>query len=220
MTNLEAYRAHFAHCPLVAILRGVRPHEVEAIGEALCDAGFTLIEVPLNSPDALVSIARLSARLAERATVGAGTVLSAEQVAAVADAGGRLIVSPNTASDVIAKTVECGLVSLPGVFTPTEAFAAIAAGASGLKLFPAEASSPALLKAWRAVIPAEVPIIPVGGITAENMAPWLAAGASGFGFGSALYSPGLDALQVADRAARFVAALRAARAPAQGTRQA
>ncbi len=209
-STMSSYQAHFEQRPLVAILRGILPAEVEAVGEALCDAGFTLIEVPLNSPDAIDSIGRLAARLAGRATVGAGTVLSIEQVRAVADAGGQMIISPNADLDVIAATVERGLVSLPGVFTPSEAFAALKAGATGLKLFPAEAASPAVLKAWRAVIPASVPIIPVGGITPDNMAQWLAAGASGFGFGSALYSAGLDAVTVAARAARFISSFEAA----------
>lgn len=209
-STLSSYQAHFEQRPLVAILRGILPAEVEAVGEALCDAGFTLIEVPLNSPDAIDSIGRLAARLAGRATVGAGTVLSIEQVRAVADAGGQMIISPNADLGVIAATVERGLVSLPGVFTPSEAFAALNAGATGLKLFPAEAASPAVLKAWRAVIPASVPIIPVGGITPDNMAQWLAAGASGFGFGSALYSAGLDAVTVAARAARFISSFEAA----------
>lgn len=196
-----------ARCPLVAILRGVRPDEVEDIGEALVQAGFTLIEVPLNSPDPLDSIARLAARLAGRAVVGAGTVLRASQVTAVADAGGRLIVSPNSDPLVIGASVAAGLVSLPGYLTPSEAFTALAAGATGLKLFPAEAASPAVLKAQRAVLPRDAPIFVVGGITARTLAPWREAGADGFGLGSALYRPGDTAQTVLRAATQFVSAL-------------
>ena len=178
-------------CPLVAILRGVRPDEVEAIGEALVEAGFTLIEVPLNSPDPLSSIRRLAQHLGDRALVGAGTVLTSDQVSAVRDVGGRLIVSPNTNAEVIARTVRAGLVSLPGFQTPSEAFDALGAGAHGLKLFPAE-----------------VPVLAVGGIDPGSMGPWLAAGANGFGLGSALYRPGATAEEVAQNARVFVAALR------------
>ena len=195
-------------CPLVAILRGVRPDEVEAIGEALVEAGFTLIEVPLNSPDPLSSIRRLAQHLGDRALVGAGTVLTSDQVNAVRDAGGRLIVSPNTNAEVIAQTVRAGLVSLPGFQTPSEAFGALGAGAHGLKLFPAEAATPRVLKALRAVLPAEVPVLAVGGIDPGSMGPWLAAGANGFGLGSALYRPGKTADEVAHSARAFVAALR------------
>ncbi len=209
MNAYQSFFQRFARCPLVAILRGIQPQEAEAIGDALCDAGFTLIEVPLNSPDAIESIARLAPRLAERASVGAGTVLTVADVASVASAGGELIVSPNTDTRVIAATVESGMVSLPGVCTPSEAFAALGAGATALKLFPAEGSSPQVLKAWRAVVPASAPIIPVGGITPENMRTWLDAGASGFGIGSALYKPGDDAATVATKARAFLEAFRA-----------
>ena len=180
----------FARCPLVAILRGIRPDEVEAVGDALVSAGFTLIEVPMNSPDPLDSIGRLARRLEGQALVGAGTVLTPDQVRAVQQVGGRLIISPNSDLSVIAQSAQAGLVSMPGYFTPTEAFAAVQAGASALKLFPAEAATPAVLKAQRAVLPKDLPILVVGGINPDNMAPWVAAGANGFGLGSALYKPG------------------------------
>ena len=207
MTHVAAFDAAFARCPLIAILRGVKPDEVEAIGQALVEAGFTLIEVPLNSPDPLDSIGRLADRLKGRAVVGAGTVLTTADVAAVADAGGTMIISPNTNIEVIAAAAGAGLVSLPGFATPSEAFAALAAGATALKLFPAEAASPAVLKAMRAVVPAGTRLLPVGGIAPDSMAPWLAAGAAGFGLGSALYRPGMGASEVSDRARAFIAAL-------------
>jgi len=194
----------FARCPLVAILRGVRPDEVEPIGDALVAAGFTLIEVPMNSPDPLDSIGRLARRLDGRALVGAGTVLTPDQVRAVQQVGGRLIISPNSDLSVIAQSAQAGLVSMPGYFTPTEAFAAVQAGASALKLFPAEAATPAVLKAQRAVLPRDLPILVVGGINPDNMAPWVAAGANGFGLGSALYKPGATAAQVSEAAQAFL----------------
>ena len=194
----------FARCPLVAILRGVRPDEVEPIGDALVAAGFTLIEVPMNSPDPLDSIGRLARRLDGRALVGAGTVLTPDQVRAVQQVGGRLIISPNSDLSVIAQSAQAGLVSMPGYFTPTEAFAAVHAGASALKLFPAEAATPAVLKAQRAVLPKDLPILVVGGINPDTMAPWVAAGANGFGLGSALYKPGATAAQVSEAAQAFL----------------
>ena len=208
MTHVAAFDAAFARCPLIAILRGVKPDEVEAVGEALVEAGFSLIEVPFNSPDPLDSIGRLADRMKGRAVIGAGTVLTTADVAAVADAGGTMIISPNTNVDVIAASARAGLVSLPGFATPSEAFAALGAGATALKLFPAEAASPAVLKAFGAVVPAGTRLLPVGGIAPETMAPWLAAGAAGFGLGSALYRPGLSANEVGDRARAFIAALR------------
>lgn len=198
----------FSACPLVAILRGVTPDSVEAIGQTLVEAGFTLIEVPLNSPDPLESIARLARTLGERAVIGAGTVLSVDQVDAVEQAGGRMIVSPNTDIAVVERTVALGMASLPGFFTPSEAFAAIQAGASALKLFPAEAASPKVLKAQRAVLPHDLPLLVVGGVNPDNMAPWREAGADGFGLGSALYKPGAQVERVRDAADRFLAALR------------
>jgi 2-dehydro-3-deoxyphosphogalactonate aldolase len=207
MSHLEAFRAHFAECPLIVIIRGVTPSEVVAVGDALVAAGIRIIEVPLNSPEPLVSIGLLARHFGAGATVGAGTVLSAAAVAQVASVGGALIVAPNTDSAVIAATVAAGLVSAPGYFTPTEAFAAVAAGAHALKLFPAEAASPTVLKAHKAVLPKDIPVLPVGGITPESMAAWTAAGAAGFGLGGGIYTPGMTAAEVSERARRYVAAL-------------
>ncbi|WP_404478258.1 2-dehydro-3-deoxy-6-phosphogalactonate aldolase [Novosphingobium sp. BL-52-GroH] len=197
------FASALAALPLIAILRGIRPDEVEAAGDALVEAGFTLIEVPLNSPDPLASIERLARRVGERAIVGAGTVLTPAQVAQVQEAGGAMIVSPNTDVAVIAESAARGMVSLPGYFTPSEAFAALAAGASGLKLFPAEAATPAVVKAQRAVLPRETPLFAVGGIGPDNMAPWLTAGANGFGLGSALYKAGATTREIAANAHAF-----------------
>lgn len=206
MTPLAAFDAAFATCPLVAILRGVRPGEVVAIGEELVAAGFTLIEVPMNSPDPLDSVARLASAIGDRAVIGAGTVLTVDQVAAVRDAGGRMVISPNADLDVIRASIAAGLVSLPGIATPSEALAALGAGATALKLFPAEAASPAVLKAMRAILPRDVRVLPVGGIAPDGMARWRDAGAAGFGLGSALYTPGMGAAEVGERARAFVAA--------------
>ncbi|WP_066777303.1 2-dehydro-3-deoxy-6-phosphogalactonate aldolase [Sphingomonas sp. CCH5-D11] len=197
----------FAACPLVAILRGLTPADAPTVGDALADAGFTLIEVPLNSPDPFASIRAMADRLAGRALVGAGTVLTVEQVGQVADAGGTLVVSPNTNPDVIRATVAAGLISMPGYFTPSEGFAALAAGAAALKLFPADGTTPAMLKAQRAVLPRDVPVLAVGGITPDNMAEWKAAGANGYGLGSNLYKPGKPAADVAEDARRYIKAL-------------
>jgi 2-dehydro-3-deoxyphosphogalactonate aldolase len=207
MTHIAAFDSAFARCPLIAILRGVKPDEVEGIGDALVEAGFTLIEVPMNSPDPLDSIARLARRFEGRAVIGAGTVLTEGQVEQVRAVGGTMIISPNANTRVIAASAEAGLISLPGVVTPTEAFAAIEAGATALKLFPAEGSSPAILKAMRAVLPKDMRLLPVGGIAPDNMRPWRDAGAAGFGLGSALYKPGLTAAEVGARARAFVSAL-------------
>lgn len=201
----------FAACPMIAILRGVQPNEVEAIGEMLVDAGFTLIEVPLNSPDPFESIRRLADHVGDRAMVGAGTVLNAEDVARVRDAGGCMIISPNVDASVIRSTVTSGMASLPGYFTPTEAFTAIEAGATALKLFPAEAASPAVLKAHRAVLPKTFPLLIVGGVSPEGMSPWREAGANGFGLGSALYRIGSTATDVSHAAKAFVEADRGLR---------
>ncbi|WP_395336343.1 2-dehydro-3-deoxy-6-phosphogalactonate aldolase [Novosphingobium sp. BL-8H] len=195
-----------AQLPLVAILRGIRPEEVEAAADALVEAGFRLIEVPLNSPDPLTSIEKLARRVGDAAIVGAGTVLTTAQVAQVQDAGGAMIVSPNTDIAVIAESARRNMVSLPGYFTPTEAFAALAAGASGLKLFPAEAATPAVVKAQRAVLPKDVPLLAVGGIAPDNMGPWRQAGADGFGLGSALYRAGATTKEIADNARAFAKA--------------
>ena len=196
------------HCGLIAILRGIRPDEVAAIGLALYEAGFRVIEVPLNSPQPFDSIRILRATLAADCVVGAGTVLSITQVAEVKNAGGEIIVMPHSDIKVIRAAKQAGMACAPGVATLTEAFAALAAGADVLKMFPAEQLSPIVVKAWRAVIPSDVALIPVGGITPANMAPFVAAGASGFGLGSALYKPGLSAMRVGQNADEFIAAWR------------
>ncbi len=208
MTNADIFTRRFAECPLVAILRGVRPDEVEDIGAALIGAGVRIIEVPLNSPEPLGSIARLARRFGEDALIGAGTVLTPADVTRVGEAGGRLIVSPGTDPQVIAATVDAGIVSAPGYFTPSEAFAAIRAGAHALKLFPAEAAPPAVVKAHVAVLPKGIPLIIVGGITPDKMAAYRAAGAHGFGLGGAIYQPGMTPEDVTARARAFVAALK------------
>lgn len=197
----------FGTCPLVAILRGLRPHEAVAHGRVLADAGFTLIEVPLNSPEPLDSIARLVTAL-PRALVGAGTVLSAAAVREVHAAGGRLIVAPNFDPEVAAEAARLGLTYLPGVATLTEAFAALKAGAAGLKLFPAEIITPAAVRAMRSVLPARAKLLPVGGIDARTMGPYLTAGADGFGLGGSLYRPGQEVRDTAASAAEIVAAYR------------
>lgn len=207
MSFREQFDAFLAQCPLVAILRGVTPNEAEAIGDALFEGGVRIIEVPLNSPDPLDSIARLSARFEGRALIGAGTVLRADQVEPIRAAGGGLIVSPSNNTHVIAATVAAGLVSCPGYFTPSEAFAALDAGAHALKLFPAEGASPAVVRAQRAVLPREVPLLVVGGVAPETMAPWLAAGADGFGLGSGIYRPGQTAEATLAKARAYADAL-------------
>jgi 2-dehydro-3-deoxyphosphogalactonate aldolase len=201
------FQPHFAACPLVAIIRGVTPAEAEAVGDAIFEAGIRIIEVPLNSPEPLKSIELLAGRLGERALIGAGTVLEKRQVGEVQSAGGQLIVSPNTNPEVIAAAAGAGLVSCPGYFTPSEAFAAIAAGAHALKLFPAEAATPIVVKAQRAVLPREVPLLVVGGVKPELMGAWIEAGADGFGLGSGLFKPGNSAAQVLENARAYVAAL-------------
>jgi 2-dehydro-3-deoxyphosphogalactonate aldolase len=203
---MNALRAHLATLPLIAILRGVRPDEAVAIGEALLDAKFRAIEVPLNSPEPLESIAVLAAAFGERALIGAGTVLDAAAIPRIADAGGRLVVMPHADPAIIRAAKARDLLCVPGVATPTEAFGALAASADALKLFPAEAVPPAVVKAWRAVLPKDVWLLPVGGITPERMAPYVAAGADGFGLGSALFQPGLTPAQVAVRAKAFASA--------------
>jgi len=208
MTPTEELKARLAECPLVAIIRGVTPDEVEAIGEAIWEAGIRIIEVPLNSPDPFESIRRLAARMGDRALVGAGTVLEPAHVAAVKDVGGRIIVSPSTDPEVIAATAAAGMVSTPGYFTPSEAFAAIKAGATGLKLFPAESATPTVLKAQRAVIPRDVPILVVGGVKPDGMRAWIEAGADGFGLGSGVYKPGRSPEETGMRARAYVTELR------------
>lgn len=194
-------------CPLVAILRGVEPDEVVAIGTALVETGFRIIEVPLNSPNPLESIRRLAENFGDQALIGAGTVLDPGSVQDIAEAGGRLIVMPHAGDAVVREAKSRGLHAIPGFATPTEAFAMLEAGADALKLFPAEASGPPVLKAMRAVLPKSAPVLPVGGITPEKMAAYREAGAAGFGLGSALYKPGMSAAEVAENARRFITAL-------------
>jgi 2-dehydro-3-deoxyphosphogalactonate aldolase len=200
---------YLAPLPLVAVLRGIAPDEVGAITEALCAEGFRILEVPLNSPQPFESIGGLAALRDDRCLVGAGTVLDPADVARVRDAGGRLIVMPHADPAVIREAKRLGMICLPGVATPTEAFAALAAGADGLKLFPAEAMTPPTLRAWRAVLPASTLVFPVGGIRPDNMGPWWAEGAAGFGTGSNLYQPGATAAGVRAAAAAYAAAFRA-----------
>lgn len=202
-------------CPLIAILRGVKPEEILDVGQALVDAGFRIIEVPLNSPEPLSSIEKLSDRFGDRVLTGAGTVLDAAKVPEVEAAGGRLIVMPHADAGVVQAARSRGLYALPGFATPTEAFQMLASGADAIKLFPAEASSPQVLKAIRAVLPAGARVVPVGGITPDKLVAYWQAGASGFGLGSALYKAGMNARQVAENAKRFASAMAALR-PARG----
>lgn len=210
MNTSEHLHQALHQCGLIAILRGLQPHEAEAIGGALYNAGFRVIEVPLNSPDPLRSIRLLRDTLPADALIGAGTVLQPESCADIAAAGGQLVVMPHSDAAVIRAAKAAGLACAPGVATPTEAFAALAAGADVLKMFPAEALGPVGLKAWRAVLTPPVAIVPVGGITPDDVAPYVAAGASGLGLGSALYRPGDTAQQVAQHAGAFVRAWQAA----------
>jgi 2-dehydro-3-deoxyphosphogalactonate aldolase len=197
-----------AASPLIAILRGLSPDDAIPVSDALLKAGFQMLEVPLNRPGALDAIRKVASHVGGAAIVGAGTVLDPDDVPRVADAGGTLIISPNCNSAVIRRAKAKGLVALPGVATPTEAFAALDAGADGLKLFPAEGFPPAVIKAWRAILPAETAILPVGGITPENIAAYLTAGATGFGIGSSLYVPGKPASQVHADAVTFMSAMK------------
>ena len=208
MSAVDDFRRYFADCPLVAIIRGVTPGEAEAIAGALYEGGIRIIEVPLNSPQPLDSIRVIAGAFGDKAMVGAGTVLDPGDVARVKHAGGRLVVSPNTNAAVIEATVAAGLVSSPGYFTPSEAFAAIRAGAHSIKLFPAEAASPAVVKSQKAVLPKDLPLIVVGGVTPESVGGWIEAGADGFGLGGGLYKPGQDARTTLDKARAYVAAVR------------
>lgn len=208
MSAVEDFRRYFAECPLVGIVRGVRPDEAEAIAQALYDGGIRIIEVPLNSPEPFESIRIIAAKFGDRTVVGAGTVLDPADVAKVAVAGGRLVVSPNTNVAVIEATVGAGMVSSPGYFTPSEAFAAIGAGAHVIKLFPAEAASPAVVRSQKAVLPKDIPLVVVGGVTPDSVPDWVAAGADGFGLGGALYKAGQDAQVTLEKARAFVAAAR------------
>jgi 2-dehydro-3-deoxyphosphogalactonate aldolase len=194
------------HRPLIAILRGIAPNEAEAALEALIGAGIGLIEVPLNSPEPLASIRLMAAKAGNRARIGAGTVLTVEQVAAVKAAGGRMIVSPNRDDAVIRATKAAGLDSYPGVFTATEALGALAAGADALKFFPADFLGPAGVKAIKAILPPEVSLLAVGGVDTSNIATWLKAGVAGFGIGSSLYRPGMSAEEIGAKARAMVAA--------------
>ena len=208
MSAVEDFRRYFAECPLVAIIRGVTPAEAEATARAICDAGIRIIEVPLNSPEPFESIRIVAEKFGDRALVGAGTVTDPADVSRVAQAGGRLVVSPNTNAAVIEATVASGMVSSPGYFTPSEAFEAIRAGAHAIKLFPAEAASPAVVKSQKAVLPKDVPLVVVGGVTPETVPEWMAAGADGFGLGGALYKAGQDPRVTIEKARAFVAAVR------------
>ncbi|AWN51204.1 2-dehydro-3-deoxy-6-phosphogalactonate aldolase [Methylobacterium sp. 17Sr1-1] len=194
-------------CPLVAILRGVTPDEVEAIGEALVAAGVVILEVPLNSPEPVESVRRLAARLGDRALVGAGTFRREAEVAAVAEAGGRLLVTPHADPALVRAAKARGMVAMPGFLTPAEAFALLDAGADALKLFPAEAGGPPMLKALRAVLPKGTPLLPVGGVDVRSLPAWREAGASGYGCGSSLYKPGDTPDAVAAKAKALIAAL-------------
>lgn len=205
-THTTLFDTATAELPLVAILRGLKPDEAVPIAHALHDAGFRLIEVPLNSPDPFASIARIRQTLPAEVLVGAGTVLTIEHVWQLRDSGGELAVMPNADTAVIRAAKEAGLIAIPGIATPTEAFAALAAGADALKIFPAELVTPTVLKAIRVVLPKGTRLLPVGGITPDTMTPYLEAGAAGFGLGSALYKPGMTAAEVGTTARAFIAA--------------
>ncbi|MBV8262031.1 MAG: 2-dehydro-3-deoxy-6-phosphogalactonate aldolase [Paraburkholderia sp.] len=211
--------AAFGACRMIAIVRGIKPAEAVAHGRALYQAGFRIIEVPLNSPQPLDSIAALREALPEDAMIGAGTVLTTARVRDVREAGGEVIVMPHADIDVILAAKLQGLACVPGVATPTEAFAALGHGADALKMFPAEQLGPAVTKAWRAVIPPVVPLLPVGGVKPDNMGPQLAAGASGFGLGSALYKPGQDAAATRANALAFIEGWRVTQLSTHGAQQ-
>ncbi len=204
-----SFEASLATCPLIAILRGLKPAEAIDVGVALFDAGIRVIEVPLNSPDPLQSIGLLAQRFGASAVIGAGTVMSPADVAAIAGRGGRLIVTPHADVAVIRAAKAHGLIAVPGVATPTEAFSALQAGADALKLFPGELITPAVVKALRAVLPKDVRLIPVGGVSAANIPAYRAAGARAFGMGSSLYTPGRPATEVGKVARDLIAALTA-----------
>jgi 2-dehydro-3-deoxyphosphogalactonate aldolase len=205
MDARQLLHRYLDQCPLIAIIRGVTPDEAEAIGEAIFQGGIRIVEVPLNSPDPLKSIERLAAKFGDRMLVGGGTVFTPADVGDIQTVGGRLIISPHTNPGVIRATAAAGMVSCPGYFTPTEAIAALDAGATALKLFPAEGARPAVLQAQMAVIPKDVPMIMVGGIKPDNMQPWIDAGAAGFGLGGGLYKPGQSPAETLDKARAYVA---------------
>jgi 2-dehydro-3-deoxyphosphogalactonate aldolase len=198
-------------CGIVAILRGVTPDEVVAVSQTLYDAGIRVVEVPLNSPEPFTSIEKLSKAFADKMIIGAGTVLSVQDVNLLKAHGGQISVSPDCNEAVIARAKELGMEPLPGVFTPTEAFSAIRAGAKHLKLFPAEVASPQTIKAWKAVLPKDVKIYAVGGVTPDNMGDWLSAGASGFGIGSSIFKPGLNMAKISESAHSLVSAWKRAK---------
>ena len=208
MSAKELLHRYLDECPLVAILRGIGPEDAQAVADAVYEGGIRIIEIPFNSPDPLRSIELLARSFGERALVGAGTVLDPTDVARVRDAGGRLVVSPDTNNAVISATAAAGMVSCPAFFTPTEAFTALRSGATALKLFPAEAAAPAVLKAQLAILPKDVTVLIVGGIKPDNMRPWLDAGAAGFGLGSGLYKPGQSAADTLEKARAYVAGVR------------
>lgn len=207
MSAAEDFRRFFTECPLVAIIRGVTPADAAATAKAIFDGGIRIVEVPLNSPQPFDSIRIIAETLGARALVGAGTVLDADDVRKVMDVGGRLIVAPNLDPRVVRATVQAGMVSSPGIFTPTEAFAAIEAGAHLLKLFPAEAATPKVVRAMKAVLPKDLPLIAVGGVRVDDVGEWLAAGTDGFGLGSAIYTPSQEAGVTLRKAEAFVAAV-------------
>ena len=207
MSGADGIAPWLARCPLVAILRGLTPDEAIPVGEALVEAGIVVLEVPLNSPEPMESIRRLSARLGDRALVGAGTVMTEAQVEQVAAAGGRLLVTPHADPALVRAAKARGMLAVPGFFTPAEAFALLGAGADALKLFPAEAGSPAMLKAMLAVFPKGTAVLPVGGMSPETIPPWRAAGAAGFGIGSSLYKPGDSAAEVGTKARALLGAI-------------
>jgi 2-dehydro-3-deoxyphosphogalactonate aldolase len=204
----ELFDRYFDQCPLIAIIRGVTPGEAVEIAHALFEGGIRIVEVPLNSPDPLASISAIANSLGDSALVGAGTVLTPDDVRRVSDSGGRIVVSPNMNPAVIRAAVEAGMVSSPGIFTPSEAFAALDAGADTLKLFPAEAASPKVMKSMRAVLPKAVPFLVVGGVTPESVPGWMDAGADGFGLGGGLYKPGQSPQETLGKARAYVEAVR------------
>ena len=204
-------RDYLAELPLIAILRGLKPENAEAVGHALVEAGFRIIEVPLNSPEPFRSIEILARTMPRNVLVGAGTVLDPEQVNGIRDVGGKLIVMPHADLDVIRRAKEQDLICTPGVATPTEAFAALKAGADAIKIFPAEAVPPAVVKAWRAVLPKDALVVPVGGIKPDTMKPYVDAGANGFGLGSALFTPAMPVEEIGRKARDFATAWQALR---------
>jgi 2-dehydro-3-deoxyphosphogalactonate aldolase len=208
MNSADILRDSFQHLPLIAILRGMKPEEAPWVMETLIAAGFQILEVPLNSPRRFESLAYLVRHAPAGSLIGAGTVLTEAEVDEVAATGAKLMIAPNCAPSVIAAAKARGMIALPGVATPTEAFAALQAGADGLKMFPGELLPPAAVKAWRAVLPKGTLLIPTGGVTPENVATYRAAGADGFGIGSALYKPGMTRGELAQKAAAFVTAVR------------